>query len=408
VPAWPGIVGNGQQQANGFGFQLAVEIDEFPVKRLALAVFLYEPLGPAAGAATAPVHFDIWRRARHHHHAAVAANFKAVFRRQRVRPKGHRPGFTAIAHIDLAQDDRSTILDAKGQALIADRAGGAVLGEIEAADDLVKFAFAFLAAIPGETVVMFHIRQRLRAREGDKRPLLTAVQLARSVVIVTALRAGRRRIGLVQLGNPSHVTTGAADGPVFDEGIWRITNGDLLDVKAATVGIKMIGGCQFLQRRLCRPNDFDGLVRLLGSLMAIVDGAVKAHPAFGKGVVGKQPVVGQDFQGRHPAQAIGAALQNAQLLLDFALCVFFFHVELAALIPQAAARVFQLTLHAVEFTGGLVQVLHEQIGPRFLAESFARIGLDMIFKALEKSGPQLIFALRHPRHHAARMAVFAI
>jgi hypothetical protein len=32
----------------------------------------------------------------------------------------------------------------------------------------------------------------------------------------------------------------------------------------------------------------------------------------------------------------------------------------------------------------------------------------MIFKALEKSGPQLIFALRHPRHHAARMAVFAI
>jgi hypothetical protein len=55
-----------------------------------------------------------------------------------------------------------------------------------------------------------------------------------------------------------------------------------------------------------------------------------------------------------------------------------------------------------------MQVLHEQIGPRFLTEPLTRVRLDMGFKPLEKAVAQLIFAVRHPRHHAARMAVFAI
>src|SRR6266851_763095 len=172
-----GIIRNGQEQTDRLGLQRTIEVDGLPLERLALPAFLPEPLSAAARPATAAmVDLTDWH-VRRHGNTAIAAECEPLFRCPLLSAKGHDTCVALVTHIDLAQDNRRTVLNAKGQTLVTHGAGRCLLGEIKTADDMVKFTLPLFTPVCGLALIMLHVRQRLRACKLQKPPLLAPVQL---------------------------------------------------------------------------------------------------------------------------------------------------------------------------------------------------------------------------------------
>ena len=96
----------------------------------------------------------------------------------------------------------------------------------------------------------------------------------------------------------------AADGPGFGQGLAGVADGDLLDVELPPVGVEGISRGQLPQCGGGAAIEFDGPVVPVGVAVPVVCGPVKPDAPFGKGVIGQQPLVRQDFQGRDTIEAV--------------------------------------------------------------------------------------------------------
>ena len=163
--------------------------------------------------------------------------------------------------------------------------------------------------------------------------MLPLIQLTLGVSVVSALWARRLRLRSVELFLGTHVSAGTANRPGKDERILRVADGNLLDIEDATVGIEVIGRCQFFQCHTGSPGHFNRFVFLVRFSMLVVDRAVETNASFRKCVIREQAIVCKDLQGCRATQALQPTIEDAHLLLDFQPGLSFLLIQLSKLIP---------------------------------------------------------------------------